>query len=124
MRRTAKYPQVTNVVRLLNDRTYNPDVVTSRVRTKMQFDPFIHSIELATELTGQLIEENKNQCLLSINSYFSALCLFPGHHGCVNSLEWSEDGRLLASASDDYHVTARSKSWEREVFNFPFNSRS
>lgn len=27
-----------------------------------------------------------------------------GHSGCVNCLEWSSDGRLLASGSDDYHV--------------------
>ena len=27
-----------------------------------------------------------------------------GHEGCVNCLEWSEDGSLLASASDDCSV--------------------
>nr|CAD7200683.1 unnamed protein product [Timema douglasi] len=27
-----------------------------------------------------------------------------GHNGCVNCLEWSQDGRILASASDDVQV--------------------
>ncbi|ORY79410.1 WD40-repeat-containing domain protein [Protomyces lactucae-debilis] len=27
-----------------------------------------------------------------------------GHHGCVNALSWSEDGRFLASGSDDTHI--------------------
>ena len=30
-----------------------------------------------------------------------------GHAGCVNRLAWSEDGGLLASASDDLRVRCR-----------------
>jgi len=29
-----------------------------------------------------------------------------GHEGCVNRLAWSEDGRLLASGSDDRQVAS------------------
>jgi hypothetical protein len=51
MRRSPKYPQVTNVVKLLNDRKNNPEV--EHVLKTKQFSPFIHSIELETELEGQ-----------------------------------------------------------------------
>ena len=27
-----------------------------------------------------------------------------GHAGCVNCLEWNNDGSILASGSDDFHV--------------------
>ncbi|EAT49000.1 AAEL000008-PA, partial [Aedes aegypti] len=50
-------------------------IVKNRLKTAPQF---IDKIELEAELKG--------------------------HNGCVNCLEWSTNGRILASASDDFHV--------------------
>jgi WD40 repeat protein len=36
------------------------------------------------------------------------------HRGCVNSLEWSNDGTLLVSGSDDLHVALYdTNTWKR-----------
>lgn len=77
MKRKHHYSSVTNVAQILLDRNYGDieHIVRNRLRTAPQF---IDKIELEAELKG--------------------------HNGCVNCLEWSDDGRLLASASDDFHV--------------------
>ncbi|XP_055548241.1 WD and tetratricopeptide repeats protein 1 [Wyeomyia smithii] len=77
MKRKYHYPNVTNVTQILVDRNYSDieQIVKNRLKTAPQF---VDKIELEAELKG--------------------------HNGCVNCLEWSEDGRILASASDDYHV--------------------
>ncbi|ETN62216.1 wd and tetratricopeptide repeat protein [Anopheles darlingi] len=77
MKRKQQYGCVTNVTQMLTDRAYGDVeyVLRNRLRTAPQF---VDNIELETELKG--------------------------HNGCVNCLEWSENGCILASASDDFHV--------------------
>ncbi|XP_055637700.1 WD and tetratricopeptide repeats protein 1 isoform X2 [Toxorhynchites rutilus septentrionalis] len=77
MKRKYYYPSVTNVAQILLDRNYSDieQIVRNRLKTAPQF---IDQIELEAELKG--------------------------HNGCVNCLEWGDNGRILASASDDYHV--------------------
>ncbi|XP_055605360.1 WD and tetratricopeptide repeats protein 1-like [Uranotaenia lowii] len=77
MKRKFHYPNVTNVAQILLDRNYSDieHIVKNRLKTAPQF---IDKIELEAELKG--------------------------HNGCVNCLEWSDNGRMLASASDDFHV--------------------
>lgn len=77
MKRKFNYPNVTNVAQILLDRNYSDieHIVKNRLKTAPQF---IDKIELEAELKG--------------------------HNGCVNCLEWSTNGRILASASDDFHV--------------------
>ncbi|XP_058840274.1 WD and tetratricopeptide repeats protein 1 [Topomyia yanbarensis] len=77
MKRKYHYPNVTNVAKILLDRNYRDieHIVKNRLKTAPQF---IDKIELEAELKG--------------------------HNGCVNCLEWSDNGRVLASASDDFHV--------------------
>lgn len=77
MKRKYNYPNVTNVAQILANRNYSDieHIVKNRLKTAPQF---IDKIELEAELKG--------------------------HNGCVNCLEWSDNGRLLASASDDFHV--------------------
>ncbi len=31
-------------------------------------------------------------------------CELSGHGGCVNCIEWNQEGTILASGSDDFHV--------------------
>uniref|UniRef100_A0A336M2H1 CSON010588 protein n=1 Tax=Culicoides sonorensis TaxID=179676 RepID=A0A336M2H1_CULSO len=66
-----------NITRLLIDRQYcdRERFLRNRLQTAK---PFIKRLELECELVG--------------------------HEGCVNCLEWSSDGRILASGSDDCHV--------------------
>lgn len=77
MKRKLNYPHVTNVAQILLDRNYSDieHIIKNRMKTAPQF---IDKIELEAELKG--------------------------HNGCVNCLEWSANGRILASASDDVHV--------------------
>ncbi|XP_052865980.1 WD and tetratricopeptide repeats protein 1 [Anopheles cruzii] len=72
-----QYGSVTNVTQMLADRPYwdIESVLRNRLRTAPQF---VDNIELEVELKG--------------------------HNGCVNCLEWSDTGSILASASDDFHV--------------------
>lgn len=66
-----------NITRFLIDRQYRDveRILKSRLQTAR---PFVQRLELETELVG--------------------------HGGCVNCLEWTSDGRMLASGSDDCHV--------------------
>ncbi|XP_053680694.1 WD and tetratricopeptide repeats protein 1 [Anopheles nili] len=79
MSRRSKQPygNTTNVAKILTDRLHwdAEHVLRNRLRTAPQF---VDSIELEAELQG--------------------------HNGCVNCLQWSDNGRILASASDDFHV--------------------
>lgn len=77
MKRTYNYPKSLNTTQLISDRSYYSieELIKNRLHTASQF---IDRLELEATLDG--------------------------HNGCVNCLEWSENGRLLASASDDYHV--------------------
>lgn len=77
MKRKLNYPNVTNVAQILLNRNYSDieHILKNRLKTAPQF---IDKIELEAELKG--------------------------HSGCVNCLEWSTNGRILASASDDFHV--------------------
>ncbi|KAH8401105.1 hypothetical protein KR009_003115 [Drosophila setifemur] len=56
---------------------------------------------------GQEMDELLRRRLLASPAYVDRLeqeTLLAGHEGCVNCLEWSSDGLLLASGSDDYRV--------------------
>ncbi|GAB0097419.1 Tetratricopeptide repeat [Sergentomyia squamirostris] len=77
MKRKYSNPKIVNAALLLWERSNFE--IEPIVRQRLQFTPqFIKRIELETELRG--------------------------HNGCVNCLEWSCNGKLLASASDDFHV--------------------
>lgn len=90
MKRKHHYSYATNVAQILLDRNYGDmeHIVRNRLKTA---PPFIDKIELEAELKG--------------------------HNGCVNCLEWSEDGRVLASASDDFHVMLWDPFTHRQTYD-------
>ncbi|KAM8713828.1 hypothetical protein ACLKA7_014055 [Drosophila subpalustris] len=56
---------------------------------------------------GGDVDEQLRRRLQASPAYVDRLeqeTLLTGHEGCVNCLEWSSDGLLLASGSDDYRV--------------------
>lgn len=77
MKRTYNYPKSLNTAQLLSDRSYYSieTLIKNRLHTAPQF---IERLELEATLEG--------------------------HNGCVNCIEWSEDGQYLASVSDDQHL--------------------
>uniref|UniRef100_A0A182JVP5 WD and tetratricopeptide repeats protein 1 n=1 Tax=Anopheles christyi TaxID=43041 RepID=A0A182JVP5_9DIPT len=77
MKPKQPYGNATNVTKILTSRPYwdMEHVLRNRLRTAPQF---VDNIELEAELRG--------------------------HNGCVNCLQWSDNGCILASASDDFHV--------------------
>ncbi|XP_049280801.1 WD and tetratricopeptide repeats protein 1 [Anopheles funestus] len=77
MKPKQPYGNSRNVTKILTGRAYwgMEHVLRKRLRTAPQF---VDNIELEAELRG--------------------------HNGCVNCLQWSDNGRILASASDDFHV--------------------
>lgn len=44
--------------------------------------------------------------------------MLEGHTGCVNCLEWSSDGRVLASSSDDLRVILWDPFRKKQLFSF------
>lgn len=67
-----------NIVHLLNDRMLYTDF-GSKVRRRLHASPpFVQRLEQEAILKG--------------------------HDGCVNCLEWSSNGRILASGSDDFQL--------------------
>lgn len=78
------------MTQILFDRNYNDieQIVKNRLKTAPQF---VERIELEAELKG--------------------------HNGCVNCLEWSDNGRLLASASDDFHVMLWDPFSHKQVYD-------
>lgn len=77
MKRRFNYSKPRNTTQLINERCFNDIelIIKNRLQTAPQF---IENLELEAVLKG--------------------------HSGCVNSLQFSDNGKLLASASDDYHV--------------------
>uniref|UniRef100_A0A182R0J6 WD and tetratricopeptide repeats protein 1 n=1 Tax=Anopheles farauti TaxID=69004 RepID=A0A182R0J6_9DIPT len=77
MRSRKPYGNATNVAKILTQRDYwdVEHVLRSRLKTAAQF---VDNIDLEAELRG--------------------------HTGCVNCLQWSDNGHILATASDDFHV--------------------
>uniref|UniRef100_A0A182VY85 WD and tetratricopeptide repeats protein 1 n=1 Tax=Anopheles minimus TaxID=112268 RepID=A0A182VY85_9DIPT len=77
MKPKQPYGNSRNVTKILTGRAYwdMEHVLRKRLRTAPQF---VDNIELEAELRG--------------------------HNGCVNCLQWSDNGHILASASDDFHV--------------------
>uniref|UniRef100_A0A182NSR3 WD and tetratricopeptide repeats protein 1 n=1 Tax=Anopheles dirus TaxID=7168 RepID=A0A182NSR3_9DIPT len=77
MRSRKPYGSATNVAKILTQRAYwdGEHVLRSRLKAAPQF---VDTIELEAELRG--------------------------HSGCVNCLQWSDNGHILATASDDFHV--------------------
>lgn len=95
MKRKHHYTSATNVAQILADRGNNGGggagndlVFRNRLRSSGNF---IDMIELEAELKG--------------------------HMGCVNCLEWSDDGRILASASDDFHVMLWDPFTHRQLYD-------
>lgn len=79
MQKYYHWPQKTerNVVSLQNDRSYYD--IETLIRNRLRAAPlFIQRLDLDGKLEG--------------------------HTGCVNCLEWSSNGRLLASGSDDNRI--------------------
>lgn len=91
MKRKLNYPNVTNVAQILLNRNYSDieHILKNRLKTAPQF---IDKIELEAELKG--------------------------HSGCVNCLEWSTNGRILASASDDFHVMLWDPFTHKQILDF------
>lgn len=76
MRKHYRWPPRTtrNVISVLNDRSYYD--IEQLVKSRMKAAPqFIQNLDVEAKLEG--------------------------HNGCVNCLEWSANGQLLASGSDD-----------------------
>lgn len=68
-----------SIVQLLHQRDRNIDAGTAALRLRRQTtEPLMRRLRNEGDLTG--------------------------HSGCVNALQWSSDGRLLASVSDDCHL--------------------
>lgn len=90
-RRCAHKWRVPNVTQLLSDRSYyNIEPV---IKNRMLSAPnFIRRLELEAILEG--------------------------HNGCVNCLEWSSSGRLLASGSDDLHIILWDPFKKRRILEF------
>lgn len=77
MKRTHIYSKSLNTAQLISNRSYYS--IETLIRNRLQAAPqFIDRLELEATLEG--------------------------HNGCVNCLEWSEDGQRLASVSDDQHI--------------------
>lgn len=77
MKRTYIYSKSLNTAQLISDRSYYS--IETLIRNKLHAAPqFINTLELEATLEG--------------------------HNGCVNCIEWSESGRVLASVSDDQHL--------------------
>lgn len=77
MKRTYIYSKSLNTAQLISDRSYYS--IETLIRNRLQAAPqFIDRLELEATLEG--------------------------HNGCVNCIEWSENGQLLASVSDDQHL--------------------
>lgn len=77
MKRTYIYSKSHNTAQLISDRSYYSieTLIRNRLHAASQF---IDRLELEATLEG--------------------------HNGCVNGLEWSENGQYLASVSDDQHL--------------------
>lgn len=77
MKRTYVYSKSLNTAQLISNRSYYS--IETLIRNRLQAAPqFIDRLELEATLEG--------------------------HNGCVNCLEWSENGQRLASVSDDQHI--------------------
>lgn len=80
MRKSKSYDsQSNNIAHLLNDRMLYSDDFGSHVRRRLHALP-------------SFMQRLEQECVLK------------GHEGCVNCLEWSSDGRILASGSDDFQL--------------------
>lgn len=77
MKRTYIYSKSLNTAQLISDRSYYSieTLIRNRLHAASQF---IDRLELEATLEG--------------------------HSGCVNCLEWSDNGQILASVSDDQHI--------------------
>lgn len=84
-------PSYPNIVKLLTNRQYN-DIDKNICDRLIAAPSFIRRIELESVLEG--------------------------HNGCVNCLEWSSNGRLLASSSDDYHVILWDPFQKKKILDF------
>lgn len=77
MKRTYIYSKSLNTAQLISNRSYFS--IETLIRNRLHAAPqFIDRLELEATLEG--------------------------HNGCVNCIEWSENGQLLASVSDDQHL--------------------
>lgn len=68
-----------NIIKILQDRESNNNITDQRIKNLQTFEPFIDRLELQSKLYG--------------------------HDGCVNCLEFTSNGKVLASASDDLSVS-------------------
>lgn len=75
------------------------------------FDPLQSKLNIAQVLQWQLrgdidgrFYRNRLQTLRGLLSRLELETELLGHTGCVNCLEWNDNGQLLASGSDDFHI--------------------
>lgn len=91
-------------------RNYRWPPRTNRNVTLLQSDRSYYNIE--TQIKNRL--KAAPQCLRNLD----VEAVLEGHSGCVNCLEWSENGQLLASGSDDNYVILWNAFTRRSVMEF------
>lgn len=92
MKRTYVYSKSVNTTQVISDRSYYS--IETLIKNRLQAaSQFIDRLELEAILEG--------------------------HNGCVNCLEWTENGQRLASVSDDQHIMIWDPFKHRRLIDIP-----